>query len=211
MARTPDDEDLTRENERQTLAFYNEHAALYARQTMQADLGQLYLRFLPLLPPLGRILDLGCGGGRDLRAFKKLGFNCVGMEPSRQLAYLAAEFSSCEVVVARAQDLKAANAFDGVWACASLLHLPRLELPLAIARVQTALRGGGVLFLSMQEGSGSSIASDGRFYARYSRLELKSIVVSAGMSVIDQWSTPDTLPGRESLTWLNLLAVAPKA
>ena len=200
-----------RASERRTLAFYDENAVGYALQTGQADLTQLYAAFLPLLPPGGRILDLGCGGGRDLRAFKALGFNCIGIDPSVQLAQIAAESSACEVVVARAQDMNFVDEFDGVWACASLLHLARSELPLTLVRIRKALRGGGVLFLSMQEGIGSSVASDGRFYTWYSARELSAMAVSAGLSLISQWHTPDKLLGRGTVSWINLLARRPKA
>jgi SAM-dependent methyltransferase len=211
VARTRDDEKLIAAEERLTLAFYDMHAARYALRTEQADLGQLYDRFLPLLPVGGRILDVGCGGGRDLRAFKALGFDCFGVDPSERLAMIAAEFSACEVLVARVQDLRFVEEFDGVWACASLLHLPRSELPLAIARIREALRVNGILFLSMQEGAGESVAADGRFYARYSLNELRAIALSADLDVITQWSTKDTLAGRGTMSWLNLLVRKPAA
>jgi len=198
-------------NERSTLAFYDENAVRYALQTGQADLRQLYARFLPLLPLAGRILDIGCGGGRDLRAFRAFGFDCIGMDPSPHLAKIAAEFSACEVVVSRAQDLSLVEEFDGIWACASLLHIARSELPLTLVRVRNALKSGGVLFLSMQEGRGSAVAADGRFYEWYSARELDAMTVAAGLEVISHWSTPDALPGRESVSWINLLAGKPKA
>lgn len=190
-----------------TLAFYDENAVQYALQTEQADLSQLYASFLPLLPAGGKILDLGCGGGRDLRAFKAAGFNCIGVDSSKRLSQLAADSSGCEVIVGRAQDLSFVEEFDGIWACASLLHLDRSELLPTLARIQKALKGDGVLFLSMQEGRGNSVALDGRFYAWYSAHELKAIVISAGLDVINQWSTLDTIPGREARSWINLLAI----
>lgn len=200
MARTQHD------TEGGTLAFYNENANHYALETAQADLSQLYARFVSCLPPGGRLLDLGCGGGRDLRVFKSFGFDCLGVDPSTRLAKIAAEVSCCEVVVGRAQDLSFVDAFDGVWACASLLHLPKEEMLATLIRVREALRSNGVLFLSMQEGHGASIALDGRFYTRYSAQELRLLVVASGLNVIDQWFTADSLQGRESISWINLLA-----
>lgn len=195
--------------ELRTLAFYDKNATCYALQTERANLRPLYDRFLSLLPSGGRILDIGCGGGRDLRAFKASGFECIGVDPSARLAQIASEYSACEVIVARAQDLCFEEEFDGAWACASLLHICRSDLPLTLSRIYKALRPGGVLFLSMQAGCGNSDAADGRFYERYSIAELASVVLSASLEIIDQWTTPDALPGRKSISWINLLARRP--
>jgi SAM-dependent methyltransferase len=189
-----------------TVTFYDNNAERYAWQTAQADLSELYARFLPLVKTGGRILDVGCGGGRDLREFKTRGFRCVGVDPAPRLAQFAREFSECKVVVGKAEDLPFFQEFDGVWACASLLHIDRAKLKVAMERISLALAVEGVLFLSMQAGAGHSKGEDGRFYERYSAAELKAIVDSSGFAVLDQWSTQDTLPGRGAMTWLNLLA-----
>ncbi len=105
-----------------------------------------------------------------------------------------------------AEDLEFFQEFDGVWACASLLHLDLVKFKVAAENIAAALTVDGALFLSMQEGVGHMVDADGRFYARYTAAELKAIVGSCGFTVIEQWSTQDTLPGRESMAWLNLLA-----
>lgn len=189
-----------------TLAFYDENAVQYARHTEEADLSELYAKFLPLMPKRGRILDLGCGGGRDLRQFKMRGFECLGIDPAPRLAEIAREYSGCEVLVGRAEELRFVDEFDGVWACASLLHLSRANLRIAIDRICQALLVSGVLFLSMQKGHGDSVAADGRFYARYSADELREIVAEGGLTLVEQWTTQDKLPGREDMPWLNLMA-----
>ncbi|MFZ4550199.1 MAG: class I SAM-dependent methyltransferase [Aquabacterium sp.] len=193
------------------MSFYNENAVSYALETAQADLSQLYSQFAARLQPGARVLDLGCGGGRDLRAFKTRGFDCIGVDPSARLAKISAETSGCEVLVSKAQELSFVDAFDGIWACASLLHLPKVEMPATLTRLRNALRSNGVLFLSMQEGHGSSVEEDGRFYARYSNQELRELVVASGLNLIDQWITADSLKGRESIAWINLLAVKPSS
>lgn len=194
-----------------TLAFYDENATRYARATAKANLGRLYSRFLSHLPRGGRVLDLGCGGGRDLRVFKSRGFDCIGLDPSMPLAKIAAETSGCHVIVGKAQELNFVEAFDGIWACASLLHLPKAEMPATLTRVRNALRSNGVLFLSMQEGRGAFIAEDGRFYTHYSDQELVGLVAASGLNVIGQWFTADSLKERASIAWINLLAVKPSS
>ncbi|CAN7247530.1 methyltransferase domain-containing protein [Pseudorhodoferax sp. LjRoot39] len=192
------------------MAFYEEHAERYAHQTEQADLSQLYARFLQFVPPGGRILDIGCGGGRDLHAFKIAGFDCVGLDPSPNLARLAAATADCEVMVGRAQDLNFVNEFDGIWSCASLLHLDRSELSPTLTLVRRALKENGVFLLSMQKGHDSFVASDGRYYVQYSETQLSFVVESAGLDIISNWPTTDTLPGRQAITWTNILARKPK-
>lgn len=190
-----------------TLSFYESNADSYAQRTSSADLAPIYEQFLPLVPPGGRILDVGCGGGRDLRAFHLRGFKCIGIDPSKRLARIAHEYSGCETLVMGAEDLMFTSSFDGVWACASLLHVPRSQLLAALARIFCALKPAGVMFISMQQGGGEAVAPDGRFFARYSSVELERVVSSAGFVVLKTWVTDDALPiGRRNIAWVNLLA-----
>lgn len=209
MAKAQDSDELNSQWERKTHAYYNEHAVQYARKTAMADLTELYEHFLPLLPEAGYILDVGCGGGRDMRVFKEHGFSCLGIDAVPRLVKIAQTYSRCRAIIARVEDIHFDEVFDGAWACASLLHLPRKLLPVALARIRNALKGGGTLFLSMQEGVGEKTTSDGRFFARYLREELHLLISLAGFVIIEQWPTRDVLPGREGLVWLNVVAKKP--
>lgn len=188
------------------LAFYEANAKTYAAQTAGANLNHLYAPFLALLPKGARILDVGCGGGRDLKVFQERGYRPHGIDPSPALAHIAREWSACETWIGRVEELEAENEFDGVWACASLLHLPKGILPTAMSRIRRALVNGGILFLSVQRGVGQGIDEDGRFVARYDCSALRVAVASANFQVLDLWLSEDTLPGRAAITWLNLLA-----
>lgn len=106
----------------QTLRFYETNAEVYAEQTRGIDLAHLYKPFLKCIPRGGRILDVGCGAGRDLRRFMDDGFEAVGVDPSEKLAAIASEFSGCKVLVSGVQDLSFNQEFDGAWACASLIR-----------------------------------------------------------------------------------------
>jgi len=192
--------------ESDTLAFYELNAEAYARQTAKADLSNLYDRFLPLVMQGGRILDVGCGGGRDLRAFKERGFECVGVDASPRLAKIAHEYSDCRVVVGKIEELRLTRSFDAAWACASLLHVRRSRLPAALHRIRDALRPSGIFFVSVQEGNGEHVGPDGRLFIWYSCEDLIELVKSSGFVVFEQWRTEDKLPGRIGKTWINLLA-----
>lgn len=190
----------------QTLRFYDSNAQLYAEQTRGIDLAHLYKPFLATIPRGGRILDVGCGAGRDLKRFVDEGFEAVGVDPSEKLAAIASEFSGCKVLVSGVQDLSFNQEFDGAWACASLIHLPRHQLPSALGKIFLALRQRGVLFVSMQIGSGETVMEDGRFVARYTSEELSAAIEQARFELVNLWITPDSLPGRHSVVWVNAIA-----
>ena len=190
----------------QTLLFYETNAQLYAEQTRGIGLAHLYAPFLNTVPKGGKILDIGCGAGRDLKHFTEEGFHAVGIEPSKKLAAMASEFSGCKVVVSMVQDIRFVEVFDGVWACASLIHLPRHKLPDALEKIFFALKPLGVLFVSMQMGAGEVVTADGRFFTRYTSQEVSSAIERSRFELLNVWVTPDSLPGRDSITWVNVIA-----
>lgn len=188
------------------LAYYEANAEKYAKQTYHADLSHLYAPFLALLPRNARILDVGCGGGRDLRAFSERGYEPFGIDPSPALVEIARQYSGAEIAVANVEAIEFEEKFDGVWACASLLHLPRAELPNALKHIHRSLIAGGVLFLSVQTGHGEEFGEDGRFYTRYDESEIRIAVHASGFDIMETWETSDALPGRNEICWINLLA-----
>lgn len=190
-----------------TNQYYEEHAAEYAQRTLNADMATLRSRFLSTLPPRGRVLDAGCGSGRDLRVFVDRGFRASGIDASQSLVNIAQAFSGARCSVMRIEEMSFSAEFDGVWACASLLHLPRVVLPTAIARIHAALALGGVLFASVQEGNGEGIASDGRYFAYFSLSEFTDIVSGGNFEVESAWLTEDVLGRSDSQPrWINVLA-----
>jgi SAM-dependent methyltransferase len=188
------------------LTYYDANATTYAERTADANLSHLYESFLSLLPPSARILDVGCGGGRDLKAFRKRGFDALGIDPSSELAAIARRNSGTNVAVAHVENIDFLEEFDAVWACASLLHLPRTELPEALKRIRRSLVTGGVFFLSVQAGSGEGISGDGRYFTYYDEPEIRAAVEATGFEILKKWGTADSLDGRCAIRWVNLLA-----
>jgi SAM-dependent methyltransferase len=187
--------------------FYQTHAADYASLTCAADLSATYTHFLPRLPSGGRILDVGCGSGRDLKAFAARGFKGTGIDASSALCTSASEYSGVPCHVMRIEELKYRAAFEGIWACASLLHLPRLLLPTALRRLREALVPLGILYASVQIGTGERILADGRAYAYYQSAEFGEFIADAGFGIEESWQSGDTLK-RASVPWLNVIASA---
>lgn len=189
-----------------TEQYYNEHAAEYSARTIAADMSHLHDRFLSMLPSAGRILDAGCGSGRDLRVFSERGFRAEGIDASRALAEMAQAYSNTQCKVGRIEDIAAKGCFDGVWACASLLHLSKAKLIPALCRLQQALVPGGIMFASVQEGEGDELMSDGRYFAFYRLEEFLLTVKSAGFSVVNAWISDDVLQTRPGTRWINVIA-----
>ena len=130
----------------------------------------------------------------------------MGIDSSIELAKMAATYSGTKVIVGRIENATLGNKFDGIWACASLLHNERSLLPRSLENMHKALKPGGFLFLSVREGEGTRYGEDGRFYTFYSSDELNQALIGAGFKVESTWKTQDVIPNRVELSWLNILA-----
>jgi SAM-dependent methyltransferase len=191
--------------------FYEEHAAEYFQRTVSANIEHLYDRFLPRLPEGARILDAGCGSGRDLRVFLERGFRPIGVDASPMLVEMARSYSGAPCFVRRFEELTYDQCFEGIWACASVLHVPKAVLNTVLHRFHRALVPHGVLYASVQEGSDERVAPDGRFFANYQPAELLQATRDAGFDAQELWRTEDVLPGRSVVGWINVLARASTA
>jgi len=168
-------------------------------------MSELYELFLPLLPSGAHILDLGCGSGRDSQAFRALGFQVTPLEPGSKLAELAEAHLKCKVDRYKVQELPYQNKFDGIWACATLLHLPFAEMELALSKLHQALKPAGVIFISLKKGEFEGLRS-GRFFCDYSLEKFEQTnFPKIGFQLLSHSESQDKRPGRESERWLNLI------
>lgn len=189
-----------------TINYYDVHAKEYCDLTRHADLTDAYDRFLIALPPGAHILDAGCGSGRDTKVFLDRGYKVTAIDASSQLARLAAAYTnhSCEVLCF--QDMVFHETFDGVWACASLLHIPKNEMRDVIPRFVQALKPGGLLYVSVKEGEGERIADDGRFFSDYSRASFEGLLEHfPTLSEIEFWQSEEIRNGNNRQPWLSFL------
>ncbi len=191
-----------------TERFYEERASEYFSLTFDADTAAPRDRFLSRLPQQARILDAGCGSGRDLRAFVERGYAAVGIDASAALVRLAQDYAGAECKVLRLENIDYESAFEGVWACASLLHLPRTMLVPVLTRLHRALVRGGTLFLAVQEGRGELRIEDGRDYVYYSSAEVGDALQAAGFLIDEIWLTGDAGDASHLPVWINVLAMA---
>ena len=187
-----------------TLAHYDQRAEDFWQGTRDHDVRQnmaALLKHIEGTPPF-TILDFGCGPGRDLKAFRDLGHEAVGLEGSARFAAMAREYSGCEVLQQDflALDLPAAR-FDGLFANASLFHVPGRELPRVLRELHAALKPGGVLFSSNPRGANEEGWNKGR-YGVYHDLEAwRRFLTAAGFAELEHYYRPPGLP-REQQPWL---------
>ncbi len=195
---------MNRHSDDSTLRYYDERATEYVARTDQLDMEEMYQPFLELVPIGGQILDAGCGAGRDVQAFVERGYRVAAFDASATMVALTTKRTGIAAVQGRFQDLTYRDAFDGIWACASLLHVPSDELNDVFKRLHHALKIGGVCFMSFKRGNGERM-DDGRQYIDFTQVVLRERLSSiSGFAIICIWSTDD-LSGRSDVQWLNAL------
>ena len=186
------------------MAHYDDHAQEFWQGTREHDVSQNIQALLQAIeaPPPWTLLDFGCGPGRDLKTFKQLGHIAIGLEGAARLAAMAREHSGCEVLEQNflALALPAAS-FDGVFANASLFHVPGVALPRVLGDLFAALKPGGVLFSSNPRGQGQEGWNGERYGAFHDIDGWRSYLLAAGFAELAHYYRPPGLP-REQQPWL---------
>jgi len=185
--------------------YYQQHAEMFFADTVEVDMTPLYRRFLSLLRDQAHILDAGCGSGRDAKAFANLGHQVTAFDASPALVALAETHLGQPVQCLRFQDIAWQELFDGIWACASLLHVPAAELPDVMQRLCAALTPSGILYASFKYGSGER-EHHGRRFTDLDEPGLAALLRCVpDLEAMETWTTGDLRPGREAERWLNTL------
>jgi len=189
-----------------TQHYYQHNAQQFFESTVAVDMAQIRDRFTALLPAHGSVLDAGCGSGRDAKAFAEQGFQVEAFDASPELAELASQHSGLPVKVMRFQELDVSAHYDGIWCCASLLHVPRAELPEVFRRLAKALKAGGVLYASFKYGQGKR-EDNGRVFTDMREGEIGGMLTDneiAGLRVVQEWMSEDRRPDRND-RWVNAI------
>lgn len=189
-----------------TLAFYRKHAGDFVKTTANLELSALYDPFLHALPENAHILDAGCGSGRDAKAFMEMGYKITAIDASSEMAQIASRLTGQRCPVLAFQNMEFCSEFNGIWACASLVHVPKAEMRDVLRRFVRAIRAGGSLYVSLTEGEGERISDDGRFFNYYTRESF--LAVTSLFPLLEEtlfWKTHDAVKRLASTSWLNFL------
>ncbi len=189
-----------------TLSFYEANAQRFFHETYGVDMKYLYEPFLSLLPAHARILDAGCGSGRDALAFLERGYEVTAIDASEAMAKLASRHIGRPVLKLPLGRIEFDNHFDGVWACASLLHVPRLAMRDVLNRLARSIKAGGILYASFRYGDEENVRG-GRLFNDYREDTLQEALRGQpDLQPIRLWRTTDLRPDRGDIVWLNILS-----
>ena len=188
-----------------TINYYNQNAENFIANTQNADMHSTQEGFLRLLDANTSILDFGCGSGRDTKYFLEKGYQVAAIDGSAELCRLAGSFTGIKVKEMLFQELDEIGVYDGIWACSSILHLPKQELLPVIRKMCIALKDNGVIYTSFKY-SNFEGERNGRYFTDFTEDTFREFIkVIPELMIEDQWITLDVRPGRGEEKWLNLI------
>lgn len=188
-----------------TIAYYDEFGREFASATVSVDMAEHQQRFLDWIPVGGSILDAGCGSGRDSQAFMERGYRVTAVDASRTMVELTAALTGLAARLLRFEQLDYVAEFDGIWACATLLHVTRSGLDEVLRRLVVACKPAGVIFVSFKLGHGERV-SQGRHFTDFTEETLRAwLLTCQELKILDLRQTPDQRPGRSQERWVNAL------
>ena len=188
-----------------TIGYYNDNAEDFIKNTVNVDFSGTQDRFLEKLKQGDRILDLGCGSGRDTKYFLEKGFEVDAVDGSEAMCRYAGELTGIDVKQMKFQELDAEEEYDGIWACSSLLHLKKAELRDVLIKAVTALKKDGILYTSFKDGDFEGERNE-RYFTDFTEDTFREFMKDIGSVEIEEiWTAPDARPERTDQKWLNLI------
>lgn len=190
-----------------TLKYYNENAKQYCESTKNGDMKEVYARFLCFLPDKAYILDFGCGSGRDSKYFLEKGYTVKAIDGSEKLCELASEYIGQEVECMKFDELSDESVYDGIWACSSILHVERENLPNILKKMIVALKENGVIYTCFKIGD-FEIVQDGKYYNYINKDILQNILneIDPNSKIVDYFESGTCANvNRPTASWGNYL------
>jgi len=189
-----------------TLDYYNKNAKLYFEQTISGDLKENYEKFLSKIPEKSYILDFGCGSGRDSKYFMEKGYKVKAIDGSMEMCKLASKYINQNVECMTFDQLNDENTYDGIWACSSILHVEKENLPDTLNKMIKSLKQNGVIFTAFKKGTGYEI-KDSKYYNFITKEELEEILkdLNLNVEVIDYFETLSSTKRPTKVIWSNYI------
>ena len=192
-------------NKCNTIQYYNKNAIQFSDTTKDLSFQKNQNRFLNYLKKGDTILDFGCGAGRDTKYFLEQGFQVVAVDGSEELCRLASEHIGITVKRMLFQELDDLDTYPGIWACASILHVPKNELTEVFEKMSKALKQSGVIYASFKYGTYEGERS-ARYFTDFTEETFGEFLVQiSGLSIEEVWMTTDVRPDRGDEKWLNII------
>ena len=188
-----------------TLEYYNKKADEFVNNTVSVKFTDTQDLFLKYLPENGCILDFGCGSGRDTKYFKDKGYKIKAIDGSEELCQIASEYSGIKVECMLFQDLNENDQYDGIWACASILHLSKTEMKDVLKKMIRSLKKNGIIYTSFKYGEFEGMKND-RYFSDFTEKIFQEYLINIeGVELEKQWVTADVRPDRGEEKWLNII------
>lgn len=189
-----------------TLDYYNKNSEEYFNSTLNVDMTNTYKPFLKLVPKGGKILDLGCGSGRDSMNFMKLGYEVTAVDGAKELAKKASVLLGNEVIVSTFEELELKEKFHGIWACASLLHIKREDLKTVLNNLYNNLEDNGVFYMSFKYGEKEYVDDKNRYFNCFTDESIISFInENTKYNILGLYITEDKLGRVNEVKWVNLI------
>lgn len=185
-----------------TQEYYNKNAKEFIENTINVDLKEQYELFEKYLPEKGNILDIGFGSGRDSLYFSQK-YNVVSIDNCMEFIKEGKKILNNEILFMDVKKMKFSNEFNGIWACASLLHLPYKELENVLNSCFKALKNNGVMYMSFKYGDYEGIRN-GRYFTDFNEDKLNKLLAKTSFKLIETKVSIDSRPDRDK-KWLNVI------
>ena len=185
-----------------TIKYYNDNAQTYFEDTVNVDVSTYYERFEKYLNKKDKILDLGCGSGRDSKHFIELGYNVTSIDGSIEMCKLAEKYTGQKVINKKFNELDYKDEFNAIWACASLLHVDRSEIDDIVHKIHESLKANGIIYASFKRGDNERNVN-GRYFNDLNEENIKNLF--SDFLIEEIWFNDDLRKDRDD-KWINIIA-----
>ena len=188
-----------------TIEYYNKNAESFTAGTIAVEFTSTQDKFLKLFSNGAFVLDFGCGSGRDTKYFLSKGFQVDPVDGSAELCKIAEKNAGIPVKQMLFTELEEVEKYDGIWACSSILHLPKKELSDVLQRMQRAVKAGGYIYTSFKYGEFEGFRNE-RYFTDFTEKSFRDFIRDIpGIEIVEEWVSADVRPGRGDEKWLNLI------